>query len=877
MAINLATLFYQFNTSSIQAATTALHAHGAAALSASRSAAGFQSTMARMQQPLVNLRSSLGFLQSGLASVAAGLGVTAVVQYMDAWSRMTGRLAAAKVPMEDIADIQNKIVEIAIRSRTPLEAVGNLYSRIARSSEALGVSQEEVGRATEIIAMALKTSGATAQETTSSLIQLSQALQKGTLNGDELRSILEQSPPLANAIAREFGTTVGNLQKMGAEGKLFATRVMKAILDSGREVERSFRAMPMTVADAWTNLLTRVEEYVGELNQASGATQPLIKGMQLLGDNIDRIGRGVMVIGTVLGTLATARGFTALLSVGRAFGWVGLVAAAIVGLVAVLFTFKDAMIQTEHGAVQLGDVMTAIARYIREGMDTIKAAIAEMPSFEEAFGIDDERIISTFKRTVNAIIGSAVFSVKAIGIIWDELPVLFKGSIAALETPINNFLNWMADQFEELLNTIIAGVNRTIDGINVLLPKAQELAQIEPVNVGHFARMTDPALEEQLRTQGERVGAAFGRAFAEANQDYVGQAAAYLSDTFNIMVDNIERRAAGIAYFRRKYEDSAAEAAANREYNRNEKDKNKPPGMLPPPGGKTKSNDYSRELEQTAKQTEALQIQIATFGMAEGAVARYRAEMELRNAAAREGITLDANAEANIKRVADAYGDAVEQLQRLNDQKEAANWMAQTLFDAVRGAESLSDAFNKLTSAIIDTLLQATLLGQGPLAGLFGTKQSGGALGSIFGNLLSGLMGGLGGGGGSSAPSPRTNPFFGHSGGLVGYGGVDPSYFAGLPRFGRGGWPGLTPGEVPIVAHKGEVIGWPEQMRSAFGNNKPEIQINNYAGNNVEARNERGPDGERVVIDIMKKAVASGQLDGPNRARYGVRPKKVVA
>ncbi len=877
MAINLATLFYQVNTSSIQAATNALHAHGAAALTASRSAQGFQSTMARMQQPLVNMRSALGFLQAGLSQVAAGLGAVAVIQYADAWNRMVGRLAAAKVPMEDIADIQNEIVDIAIRSRTPLEAVGNLYSRIARSSEALGVSQADVARATETIAMALKTSGATAQETTSSLIQLSQALQKGTLNGDELRSILEQSPPLANAIAREFGVTVGQLQKMGAEGKLFATRVMKAILDSTDEVERAFRAMPMTVADAWTNLLTKVEEYVGELNQATGATSPLIEGMKILGDNIDRVGRAAGVIVAVLGSIATLRLGSAILALGASFGWIGIVATALTGLVATLSAFKDATIETGRGTLELQDYMAAILRYINEFIDQVEAAIAEMPSFEDAFGIDDQKVIAGFKLVVNSIIGFGVFMIRSFIALKEESDNIWAGFVSGIEEPINKLLNWLADTFESLINEILGSLNSIIDGINYFRDAANQIAKFDMVNIGNFKRLGDETAQADLANVGDRLAIAFGQAFQASLQDYVGDAANSVLTTFDIMASAVEERARSNAYFRRKREDSASEAEANREYNRMIRDQNKPPGMKPPPsGGKPKANDYSRELEQTAKQTEALQIQIATFGMAEGAVARYRAEMELRNAAAREGITLDENAESRIMRVADAYGDAVEQLQQLNDQKEAANWMAQTLFDAVRGAESLADAFNKLTTAIIDTLLQATLLGQGPLAGIFGTQQSGGALGGIFQTLLGGLMGGIGGGAGAT-PIPRTNPFFGHSGGLVGYSGVDPSYFASLPRFGRGGWPGLTPGEVPIVAHKGEVIGWPDQMKSAFGSGKTEIQINNYAGNNVEARNERGPDGERVVIDIMKKAVASGQLDGPNRARYGVRPKKVVA
>jgi hypothetical protein len=87
--------------------------------------------------------------------------------------------------------------------------------------------------------------------------------------------------------------------------------------------------------------------------------------------------------------------------------------------------------------------------------------------------------------------------------------------------------------------------------------------------------------------------------------------------------------------------------------------------------------------------------------------------------------------------------------------------------------------------------LQALLLGQGPLAGLFG----GGA----------GLLGGLLGGGGAAVGVY-------HKGGTVGAAGgasrtVSPAVFANAPRYHKGGIvKDLKPGERPIIAQDGEQI-----------------------------------------------------------------------
>lgn len=66
--------------------------------------------------------------------------------------------------------------------------------------------------------------------------------------------------------------------------------------------------------------------------------------------------------------------------------------------------------------------------------------------------------------------------------------------------------------------------------------------------------------------------------------------------------------------------------------------------------------------------------------------------------------------------------------------------------DIVSGGKNASEALMNLTKRLADAALQAALLGQGPLAGLFGMKGSGGNVGGLIGALFGGF-GGLGGGG----------------------------------------------------------------------------------------------------------------------------------
>ena len=71
-------------------------------------------------------------------------------------------------------------------------------------------------------------------------IQLGQALASGRLGGDELKSILEGLPLVAEKIAKGLGVSTGELKKMGAEGLLTADKVFGALLSGTEKIQADF-------------------------------------------------------------------------------------------------------------------------------------------------------------------------------------------------------------------------------------------------------------------------------------------------------------------------------------------------------------------------------------------------------------------------------------------------------------------------------------------------------------------------------------------------------------------------------------------------------------------------------------------------------------
>ena len=70
------------------------------------------------------------------------------------------------------------------------------------------------------------------------LMQLGQALGSGALRGDELNSIIEQAPRLANAIADSFGVPIGQLKDLGKEGKLTSKELAQGLLKQADKIQK---------------------------------------------------------------------------------------------------------------------------------------------------------------------------------------------------------------------------------------------------------------------------------------------------------------------------------------------------------------------------------------------------------------------------------------------------------------------------------------------------------------------------------------------------------------------------------------------------------------------------------------------------------------
>lgn len=232
--------------------------------------------------------------------VGLGWSLSSIIGTADAYKLLDARLKLVTKSEEERVALNHRLFEVANETRQSVEGVASLYSRVARNATQLGASQEQVVRMTKAVSQSMLISGASTMEAQSAILQLGQAMASGVLRGDELRSVMENAPRLAEAISKGMGVTIGELRKMGAEGKLTAKQVMDAILAQEKVIEAEAKKIPMTVGQALTVVQNKFMQYVGRADEASSTTAKLARGIAAVGNNLTTL------IPLVLGLTGTA-------------------------------------------------------------------------------------------------------------------------------------------------------------------------------------------------------------------------------------------------------------------------------------------------------------------------------------------------------------------------------------------------------------------------------------------------------------------------------------------------------------------------------------------------------------------------------------------
>lgn len=477
---------------------------------------------------------------SGLQRILIGaVSVREIKNYADGWTVAGNKIAAAGVIANRAGRDLAGINDIADKTRSGFGQTADLYAKYLRATKDVAKNEREVALATELTNKAFKAGGAEASEQAAGILQLSQGLQSGFLQGDELRSIRENAPLIAQAIADEFNTTIGQLKALGADGQLTSERVFRAILKGQTKIEAAFSQTNSTIGEGFTRLRNALTEYIGVGDDSIGATAKIGSALVALADNIDLvIAAGGVLAGVTFGpaminalvkTTTLIAGATAGLrglsvgarvtaaSIGAVRGAIALlggpIGAVIAGLsvLPLIIESTDERIEALDGAS--GDAASALDEYANasqraaDEQDALAGKVSQATSAilkQSRAGLQDSlrTLKSEFKKTVESLGGEDILP--TIG----RLRFTGKNEARVSDGRRGGLLEDVATQLEGVNNgnASLAETSALIDGIMGVSIEAVE--QIEAFDAALTAARPDWVEESRasLRSYAEAAG-----------------------------------------------------------------------------------------------------------------------------------------------------------------------------------------------------------------------------------------------------------------------------------------------------------------------------------------------------------------------------------
>ena len=242
--------------------------------SASRQTVGLASGLSRATSEASRLGSVLNstfgqFALANLASDAIGnlVGKLAslpgqIIDTAQGYAGIESKMRLVVGSQEAVEQMNERIYHAAMRSNASFDAMADSVAKIGLTAKEAFPDPNEIVPFMEGIQKLMAIGGTTGENAKATMLQLTQALGSGVLQGDEFRSIAEQAPLIEKMVAQEMSKqtgehiTQGMLKQLASEGKVTADLVKNAILNNMDEINAQYNSTTITASDRLANIGT---------------------------------------------------------------------------------------------------------------------------------------------------------------------------------------------------------------------------------------------------------------------------------------------------------------------------------------------------------------------------------------------------------------------------------------------------------------------------------------------------------------------------------------------------------------------------------------------------------------------------------------------
>ncbi len=403
------------------------------------------------------------------------------------YGSIQARMALLVGSQQKVAEMNEAIYQSALRSHGSFDAMADAVTKIGMTAREAFPDPSEVVPFMEGIQKLFVIGGTDQAHQQDALLQLTQALGSGKLQGDEFRSIAEAAPLIEQMVAKYLGVSQGALKELSSQGLITADVLKNAILSNSDVINEQFKAMPNTfdnaMQDIATNATNAFKDVFVEINKLfdSDAFKEFVNtvsaAMPIIANEVLYVIRGIVNnVKWLFNTLSQYSDVikTALLVAGGVIALFGLQAAVAYGIAA-----AGAMAHAVSSAIETGAILAMILA--QEGFN---AALYACP-LTWIIGLVILLAVA-FWAAIEVVNYFAGTSISAVGVVAAVFAWLFTHIVNLIKFGINRFINFanflrslfnnplaaiynlFADIWNGIVDLVAAAVNSVIDLVNAV-------------------------------------------------------------------------------------------------------------------------------------------------------------------------------------------------------------------------------------------------------------------------------------------------------------------------------------------------------------------------------------------------------------------------
>lgn len=239
---------------------------------------------------------SMGGLKTVISGVASAISVALVIDYAKAFltvadniTQLQARISRLSSDAATAKDTFNILTSIASNTGASLQDTTKLWEKMTSSLKGVGATNTQILSLVDTLQKIGRVGGSSSEEMAAALRQFGQSMDGGIVRAEEFNSIIESMPELARQMAAGMGISMGQLRQSMLEGKITAQAALTAIMKQSSSVNDEFGKLPRTMDQASNSLTISLQNLIGKMNDAMGASATMVKVIDSISAAIDRL------------------------------------------------------------------------------------------------------------------------------------------------------------------------------------------------------------------------------------------------------------------------------------------------------------------------------------------------------------------------------------------------------------------------------------------------------------------------------------------------------------------------------------------------------------------------------------------------------------